>query len=352
MAKKLGSFRILSYTLSVLATVVFIVACGDGVPDILADFRQNVDVSENEMRDKIGDVMEKQPEPPQPPPPLSSNVGGEESSDSGSGDKSSSSNWEQPSSTSPGVSSQSNAESSNSAEPSKYTLECNILPANSTFPSGTKILEEKRPEVKCKVIESGAVITLDEKVDVFSWTNDPPWYAPYVGTYDNILVKISRSGGTKECNNMEVKCNGTITITGPSSSSRPPTPSSNSTPSSSSRSSSSSVASSSSRAASSSSAAQNGSGDYCYYGEGNCHKMPTGDNCASGVLVTSCSNPTVKYCDYGVCTNGNKWDCASGGCYIKPSGGCGGSGFTEVTTCPSDHLPPCGKNPDGAGCKD
>jgi len=253
MAKKLGSFRILSYTLSVLATVVFIVACGDGVPDILLDFAQDLGVSENYMNDKIEDVMEQQPEPPPPPPPLSSNVGGEESSDSGSGDKSSSSNWEQPSSTSPGVSSE--AAASSSAGESLYTLECNII--NSTFPSGIKKIEIKdRPEVKCKVKATGAVITLDENTDFFYWSNDPPWNPPAVGTYNDIRIRIDRAyDGTRECQGMEVKCNGTITITGtvtPSSSSRPPTPSSNSTPSSSSRPSSSSVASSSSRASSSS----------------------------------------------------------------------------------------------------
>ncbi|MDR2595646.1 MAG: hypothetical protein LBC87_12835 [Fibromonadaceae bacterium] len=68
MQKKLRSLFIVA-SLSLAASLV-IVACGDGIPDILADFRQNVDVSENEMKDKIGDVMEKSPEPP--PPPVSS----------------------------------------------------------------------------------------------------------------------------------------------------------------------------------------------------------------------------------------------------------------------------------------
>ena len=263
MAKKLGPFRILSCTLSVLATVAFIVACGNGVPDILVDFAQDLGVSENYMNDKIEDVMEQQPEPPQPPPPPSSNSGGEESSDSGPGDTSSSSSEEQqPSSTSPGVSSSSEAASSSAGVP-LYTLECNII--NSTFPSGKRIEIKDRPEVKCKVIATGAIIPLDENIDAFSWTNDPPWYAPYVGTYDNILVKVSRATeGTKECDKMEIKCKGTITITGTVSSNSTPSSSSkassnSNTPSSSSKASSNSnTPSSSSKASSSSAGSTNG----------------------------------------------------------------------------------------------
>jgi hypothetical protein len=110
------------------------------------------------------------------------------------------------------------------------------------------------------------------------------------------------------------------------------------------------VPSSSSLSLPSSSSKPSATGDYCFYGAGNCHKMPTNDNCASGTLVNSCDNASGQYCDYGVCTGGDKWDCPyGGGCYVKKSGDtC--SGGSTVTTCPSDHLSPCGKNPDGPGC--
>jgi len=317
MAKKLGSFRILSCTLSVLATVAFIIACGSGDPELLADFwERDNNVSENYMTDKIEDIMEQQLKPPQPPPPppISSNVGGEESSDSGSGNTSSSSSEaQQPSSASPGVSS-SDATSSSSARESLYTLECNILPANSTFPSNTRIPIDKRPEVKCKVKATGAVITLNENVDAFSWTNDPPWYAPDVGTYDNILVKISRAtDGTKECDKMEVKCNSKITITGtvtPSSSSK--ASSNSNTPSSSSKASSNSntPSSSSSKPASSSSAASNGTkgpcSRYCLWSAGGtCNEINTEHdyidggctkgNCTCEQLIKNCSDYGYLY---------------------------------------------------------
>jgi len=364
MAKKLGSFRILSCTLAVLATVAFIVACGSGVTDDIENLIIKESIKQATGRLVDEDVLSSIVERPSSAfiPASSSSEGGDsagsggdDSSDSGGG-TTSSSNVEQPSSssTSPGVSSPSQLASSSSGVP-LYTPECNIL--NSTFPSGTKIPIDKRPEIKCKVIATGEVITLHNDNDVGEWTNAPgsslaPWSNPAVGTYNNILVKIDREKQTepRECQGMEVKCNGIITITAPPSSSSvyiPPPPSSNSnTPSSNSN----TPSSSSSKPASSSSAAQSGSGDYCYYGEGNCHKMPTNDNCAGGVLVNSCNNASVQYCDYGVCQGGNKWDCSSGGCYVK-KGDCG-NGASIVTTCPSDHLSPCGKNPDGPGCKD
>jgi len=344
MAKKLGSFRLLSGVLAVLATIAFIVACGDGVPDSLDDFMEGVLISEDKTKNKIEEIVDSS-EPP-PLPQSSNSGGGEESSDSGSDNTSSSSSEEQqPSSTSPGVSSQSNVESSNSIDPSLYNLECNILPANSTFPSGTKIPIDKRPEIKCTVIATGEVIPLHNDNDVTKWTNDPPWNPPAVGTYDNILVKIDREKKTdpRECQGMEVKCNGKITITGtvtPSSNSTPPTQSSSSRATTASSSSRATTASSSSRAASSSSAPPPASGDYCYYGPGNCHKMPTDDNCKDGNLVSSCDNVKAEYCDYGVCKGGSGWDCKDGGgCYIKKSGDtCNGG--SVVTSCPKDHLPP------------
>jgi len=68
MQKKLKSLFIVA-SLSLAASLA-IVACGDGIPEILDDFLQDLGVSENYMNDKIEDVMDQSPEPP--PPPISS----------------------------------------------------------------------------------------------------------------------------------------------------------------------------------------------------------------------------------------------------------------------------------------
>jgi len=104
--------------------------------------------------------------------------------------------------------------------------------------------------------------------------------------------------------------------------------------------SSSSILPPSSSSRSSSSAASGGSGDYCFYGPNNCHKMPVDDNCKNGTLTNNCSSMTAKYCNYGTCVNGNGWNCDSGGCYPQKNGACDGSGFTVVDTCPSGTKPP------------
>jgi hypothetical protein len=137
----------------------------------------------------------------------------------------------------------------------------------------------------------------------------------------------------------------------PSSSSVVIIPSSSSivtTPSSSSIASSSSVYVPPTTPSSSSSAGNSGGGctaannsKFCYYGSAsNCHKMPTDNCCADGILVNSCESASVEYCDYGVCKGGSGWDCKDGGgCYVKKSGDTCNGGST-VTSCPKDHLPP------------
>jgi len=67
MKKKLRSLFIVA-SLSLAASLA-IIACGDGVPEVLGDFLQDLGVSENYMNDKIEDVMQQTPEPPPPPPP-------------------------------------------------------------------------------------------------------------------------------------------------------------------------------------------------------------------------------------------------------------------------------------------
>ncbi|GBU24622.1 hypothetical protein R83H12_01256 [Fibrobacteria bacterium R8-3-H12] len=102
--------------------------------------------------------------------------------------------------------------------------------------------------------------------------------------------------------------------------------------------------SSSSRASSSSVAASSSSKTYCYYSPGNCYAMPTGDNCASGILVSSCDNvSTSKFCNWGKCVNGNGWNCENGGCYLitgKEKADCTDKSGEVVTTCPAGTKPP------------
>jgi len=233
MAKKLRSFRALSLLLAVLTTIAFIVACGDGTPIDFDEYQVIADDAAGNMKLEMEDDKGKiwiDYKPPQPPTQPSSSSDGEEPESSSGGEQSSSDSGSV-SSSSEGQSSDagsSNSSSSGGTLPSSssdspYILTCKVLSANSSFPAG-KIPKEKRPELKCTEKANGNVATLDQEDDVAKWTNNGsiiPWNSMTVGEYKNIVVKIEKDA---PCANMEATCEGTITITGPSSSSYVPPP--------------------------------------------------------------------------------------------------------------------------------
>ena len=378
MAQKLRSWRVLSCTVAVLATIALIIACGNGtMVDVNSgDIGNNVIVAEGILESEMEDIVIAT---------LASSSSKEESSsstDEGNGDDKSSSSEDSPT---PSSSSSNNEiiPSSSSEAQNQYTLTCTMLKTTidpGMYGDNSKLSEIFR--VECKDNRDGTLVPIETYEDILwsgnvgsSSSKDGIWdYAVIAGTrFSNIKINVYEYADG--CKKMPASCPGTLTVNGtpppppPSSSSIVVTPSSSSraisssgngnTQSSSSRANSSSSranSSSSSRANSSSGGTQSSSsagntGEYCYYGPGNCYKMPTNDNCASGVLVSSCDSPTVMYCDYGVCTNGSGWNCTNGGCYVKPASGCSGAGFKEVNKCPDDHLPPCGKDPSLPECK-
>jgi len=305
MAKKLRSFRVLSCTLAVLATLAFIIACGEG--QVIEIVQSKMADSEGNARGNYSSILANMPSYTQ-----SSSSEEEQPPASSSSEDISLSSGEQPSSASlpdSSVSSSQSAEPSSSSE-SPYTLSCKILPANSTFPVGVKIPVERRPELKC-IEKNGNVIPLDNDLDVGKWTNNPAWNGPSALIYDNILVKVERDD-KGPCHGLEVKCEGTITISAPSSSSySPPPPPSNSS-SSPSTTSSSSKASSASTTPSSSSAASGGGacssnetrGNMCLWNAGgDCWPLNSSerDNCGKNAWIfqggtegagTACSGGT------------------------------------------------------------
>jgi len=216
MAKKLGSFRVLSCTLAVLATVAFIIACVDGnIEDI-------VQAEWDKAKDKEGGIL-MSVLTNLPSNSTQSSEGGEEpivSSSSGSEGSSSpstspSSSREEPSSASiPTPSS-----SSEDAPPPPdypYKVECKLKVT--TGAQGVAIPESDWPEVKCiKKDDGSSVGNFDLKEDV-KWSGDPPWSTSYWknppgGTY-LIRVEIFDDATVVECRKLKADC-GTLTITAP-----------------------------------------------------------------------------------------------------------------------------------------
>jgi len=289
MAKKLRSYRLLSCILAVLTTFVFIISCGEGIEVEIDKIKMQTTMGHFE--DRYSEVVENSKSSGMVIDESSSSAGSGGDEDSSSSEELPFSSFEEPSSAS--LPSSSSEEYSSSGE-SPYTLECNILPANSTFPPGVKIPKEKRPELKCKEKANGASTTLDNDNDVGKWTNQPIWNGPEAGTYNNIMVKVERDD-KGPCHGLEVKCNGTITVTAPSSSSTPPPPPPPPPPSSSSQSHT-TTPSSSSRSSSSSSASSGGGacgsdsrGDNCLWnGAGDCWPIKNADdraNCGKNAWI-------------------------------------------------------------------
>ncbi len=344
MRKKLRSFRVLSCTLAVLATIAFIIACGAGdIKDIVeSDFGNAKDHADVILNSVLGNLpSSSEPEEQQ----VSSSSVSEESSPS----ISSSSIKEEPSSSSlPTPSS-----SSEDAPPPPdypYKVECKLKVT--TWTQNDSIPLKNWPEVKCiEKATSKSIGTFDLKEDV-KWSGDPYWSTSYWksppgGTY-SISIEIFDDASVKECRKLKADCEGKLTITAPSSSSYtppPPPPPPPPTPSSSSHH---STTTSSSSKASSSSAAASGCTEanknkYCHYGSRDkCYKMPTEDCCKDGTLVNSCDEApaTATYCNYGECKGGSGWNCTGGGgCYRMPTEDNCKNG-TIVSTCPAGTKPP------------
>ncbi|MDR2583377.1 MAG: hypothetical protein LBC75_07855 [Fibromonadaceae bacterium] len=355
MAKKLRLCRVLSCTLAVLATVAFIIACGEGTPD-------NIDI-DTSITDASGwllvndkERLSQMAQKPSSAVIVSSSSedgsGGEDSSDSGGGEESSSSTEvpQEPSS----ASLPSSSSSETPPEELPYRVECKVKV--STGADGKAIPQSDWPEVKCIDKATNASIGVLVPNNDFKFIDNPNWKDPIAGTYASIKVEVfygNDAGETPQaqaCQRLKANCEGSITIAKGSSSSVyiPPiqpssssrgnnTPSSSSTPPP-------VTPSSSSVASSGGGCTAANENKYCFYGPGNCHKMPTGDCCENGTLYNSCSDApsSVQYCNYGECKGGDGWNCKDGGgCYPKSDSNCkSGDGGTVVSSCPAGTKPP------------
>ncbi|MCL1956135.1 MAG: hypothetical protein FWF63_02325 [Fibromonadales bacterium] len=353
MAKKLRLYRALSCTLAVLATVAFIIACGEGTPDNIG-LDRTIDDASGWLLVNDKDRLSQTAHKPSSAVIISSSSedgpgGGEDSSDSGGEVEQSSSTEVEPEPSSSSLPISSSSETPPEELP--YRVECKVKVSTGT--DGKVIPESDWPEVKCIDKATNASIGVLKPMSDFKFIDNPAWRDPIAGIYASIKVEVfygADAGETpqaKACQRLKANCDGSITITAASSSSRAIIiPSSSSayvppvTPSSSSRA---STPSSSSVASSGGGCTAANENKYCFYGPGNCHKMPTGDCCENGTLYNSCSDApsSIQYCNYGECKNGNGWNCDSGGCYPKSDSNCkSGDGGNIVSSCPSGTKPP------------
>jgi len=265
MAKKLRSWRVLSCTLAVLATIVFIVACGEGQPvDIgTSDIYQAIQHAETTFNGHMpgitSQIRERSSSSSKEEPSSSSS----EKDDNGN-NSSSSSNESSKSSSSAASQNASSSSSEAKSSSSPYTLTCSVIKSTiDPKPTGYSASEIATiVQIVCK--DKGVTQNVDAKDDV-KWEADNPegkslnlGSSVVSGVYSNIKITMYDDA---PCPYMKATCDpGKITVSGsttPSSSSQ-----SNSTQSSSSRastgSSSSTPSSSSSPPPSSSSAASSG----------------------------------------------------------------------------------------------
>jgi len=377
MAKKLGSYRVLSCTLAVLATVAFIIACGEGIPeDIIGNpeikwpINQALESLTND-EERLSSIVQK-PSSPSVPPDESSSSEGEDpgpgdgdSSDSGS-TQSSSDGGEPSSASSPSSSSSEEVAQSSSAE-SPYILTCEVTtPKVKIKWTDQSIPEDKRPVVTCKTKESGAVATIP--AGSINWTKDGKTFSwrsisEILGVHPDNSIQVDIKDGDV-CKGEKTSCKGSLEICYDGECvGDPPKPSSSSY-SSSSRSSSShtTTTTSSSSNRSSSSATSNetkgpclvsGSERYCRWDatKTDCDKIDsqygyidsgdnkcTAGNCTCAVLIKHCSDNGYLYGSSN-CTGAdlNGKNPSSVGCCNWDNNGGKSNCWTEPTTanCPN-----------------
>jgi hypothetical protein len=273
MTKKLRSWRALFCTLAVLATISFIVACGEGQPvDIgMGLIEGEIDSAErifvtSHLTDVINDVERNLSSSSEAPSSSSSSEKDddkESSSSEASSTKSSSSEKSSPSSSS---------EPPKSSSSNPYTLACNVInsPLTITDPKSmpyTSAEIAKIIKIDCKYKNESKDINAVADV---KWEDSPNWNGAAAGTWSSIKITIYPD--VEACRNMNATCTGTIKISGST------TPSSNSTTPSSN---SSGGTSSSSRATSSNS------------------NTPSSSSTGSSTFEDCKKNGTVAYCDWG-----------------------------------------------------
>lgn len=335
MAKKLRSFRILSCTVAVLATVAIIIACGNGDPiDVLGD--KNIDQAKIQLvndPDRLSGIAEKTSSAES-----SSSEGEIDVDSSGSGDVDVSSGGASPPASSASLPSSSAAEPPSSASvPDTHTLACAITKANSSLPAGVKVTKDKKPELTCtEIAKPSNVNKLDADDAPDAWEKNPDWRSPQEGTYTGITVRIDKG---YPCQYLKATCTGTLTITKGEDITPPVIP-----PSSPSQSSPSVTPSSPSVTPSSPSG-----GDCAYQSSwcgGNSYTSNTDAKPANGACVfvsdytdlTTSSNGSPEILINGTSCSGTSKNCATskpakkdGGYYIYVKSGISGSAAYTVT---------------------
>jgi len=214
MAEKLRSWRVLSCTLAVLATIVFIVACGDG---------KVVDVYGGEIFGEINDANDifdgTRMSSIRAASHISSSSEEEPSSSSApddNGDDSSSSEDNTSTSSSSSVSqssSSSSSEAQKSSSSSPYTLACNVINSPRQIVSKSYEADELATIIKIDCKEKGTSKDINGRDDV-EWFNGPTWGGTRVGTYNDIRIKIYNRSDIEGCQGLEAPCIGTLIVGG------------------------------------------------------------------------------------------------------------------------------------------
>ncbi|GBU23523.1 hypothetical protein R83H12_00135 [Fibrobacteria bacterium R8-3-H12] len=215
MAKNIRSWRVFLFcTLSVLATIAFIVACGNGQVIDLVSIEKEIDSSTGQLKGRVEDntIYEGYV--------VSSSEQNEPSSSSEIDDPpsqgtSSSAPTDNPKPSSSSAQTQSGQSSSSGSKPSSssgvslYELTCTLKTPISVVGIG-KISDGDKPVVKCKTIATNREVTLEGGWDYkFVVTPELDWDGASAGSYQ---VKINVYNESEVCNGMEKSC-GTLVIT-------------------------------------------------------------------------------------------------------------------------------------------
>jgi len=346
MAKNLRTGRVLSCTAAVLATFAFIIACSDeqwidiGTGGIGSEINNAED---NFFRSQMPGILSETYM-------SSCSVAEEPSSSSKDDDNNNNSSSNEASNRSSDGGSQKSSSSTNetsrSSSSSPYDLTCSVnesprtIAQNSFGYNNTQIADFIK--IKCKEKSNpDKIINIYGRDDV-EWSGAPDWSGVTKGDrYENIKITILDRSDIEGCQRMKADCSGTLIVSGGGTSSSSRTGTSSATGGGTS----SATGGTSSTTTGGSSASGGGN---CFYGPGRCYTKPTGGCDEYSVEVSNCDNPSgIKYCDYGVCENGDGDGCEKGGCYLKVKS-CN-TGATEVNTCANDHLPPNARSSGSSG---
>jgi len=212
----------LSCTLAVLATLVFIVACGDGEledviknPEITWPINNALDNLKND-EDRLSSIVQK---PSSPSVPKSSSSDGEDpgpGDSSDSGNTQSSSDGEEPSSaSSPSSSSSEEATTPSSSSESPYFITCDVVVPKITVKwTDQSVADSLRPVVKCKAKEGGAEVYTFTGSSI-SWTKDGKLFSwrsisEILGVHNDGSIQVEIND--TECKGGKASCKGELEI--------------------------------------------------------------------------------------------------------------------------------------------